>query len=235
MPDDPISIPHRFTSRDDREIAGFLAATIAWGTRVSILHSAREMLRRMDDAPAQFVLGASVRELRRLQGFVHRTFSGDDLVDLVRAIRALHQRFGGIGRYVESSYSATASIRATLAALRSELLAVSHRPHVEKHIPLAGGGSACKRLNMYFRWFVRRDDRGVDFGLWRSIPSSALYLPLDVHTAEAGRALGLLGRKQNDWKAVEEITGRLRQIDPDDPVRFDFALFGWRPGISLES
>ena len=230
--DDPISIPHHFAARDDREIAGFFAATISWGTRVSILNSARELIRRMDDSPARFVLGASPRELDTLRGFVHRTLNAEDLVDLVLAVRGLCHRFGGIGRFFESAYAETGSIPAALSRFRAELLAGSHHPHVEKHISSIDRGSACKRLNMYLRWFVRRDSHGVDFGLWRSIPPSALYLPLDTHTAAAGRALGLLTRRQNDWKAVEEITDRLRTIDPEDPVRFDYALFGWRPATS---
>jgi uncharacterized protein (TIGR02757 family) len=224
---DPISVPHMFSSRDDREIAGFLVATISWGTRRSIVADANRILALVDHAPADFVRHASAAELERLRGFVHRTFNGRDLIDFVLAIRGIHERHGGIGRFFEAAYAAERSIPAVLRAFRREFLSFTHHAHSEKHISSVEKGSACKRLNMYLRWFVRSDDRGVDFGLWRGIPMSALYLPLDTHTAAAGRALGLLSRRRNDWKATAEITRNLRLLDPEDPVRFDFALFGW--------
>ncbi len=224
--DDPVSVPHRFAARDDREVAGFFAAIIAWGNRRSIVRNACRMMERMDNAPAAFVRHASPEELRSLQGFVHRTFNDGDLLDLVRAIRALYASCGGIGAFFEASYARTGDLRLTLAAFRRELLSGEHLPHCEKHISSIERGAACKRLCMYLRWMVRRDDRGVDFGLWRSIPMSALYLPLDVHTGEVARVLGLLMRRQNDWRAVEQVTASLRKLDADDPVRYDFALFG---------
>ena len=229
--DDPIRIPHRFTSRDDREVAGFLTATIAWGGRKQILRSARELCDRMDNAPADFVRHASERDLESLAGFVHRTFNGQDLVDFVRAIRRLYTTHGGIGTFFESKYEETGSIAATLSAFRMAFLQAPHGRHAEKHLSSVDAGSACKRLNLYLRWFVRRDNRGVDFGLWRRIPPSALMLPLDVHTARAGRELGLLTRGRNDWNAVVEITDSLRAFDPVDPIRFDLALFGYSASL----
>ncbi|MDE5707974.1 MAG: TIGR02757 family protein [Alistipes sp.] len=224
--DDPISVPHRYVDRADREIAGFLAATIAWGNRKAIVRNACRMMLAMDDAPADFVRHASDRELAALDSCVHRTFSGGDLRDFVLALRSLTERFGGIGAFFESRYEVTGSIPRVLADFRHEFFRCSHAPRCEKHLSSIEKGAACKRLCMYLRWMVRYDDRGVDFGEWRRIPMSALYLPLDVHTGDMGRALGLLGRRQNDWRAVEEITAALRRFDPDDPVRFDFALFG---------
>lgn len=223
---DPISVPHSFTSRDDREVAGLLASTIAWGNRKAIVKSAHRMMQYMDNAPADFVRNASERELALLESYVHRTFNGEDFKDFVRGVRGMFDRFGGIGEFVESRYEASGSMAQVLSDFRREFFACDHNPHCEKHLSSIDKGAACKRLNMYFRWFVRHDNRGVDFGEWRKVPMSALYLPLDVHTGNMGRALGLLTRRQSDWKATVEITSSLREFDAEDPVRFDFSLFG---------
>ena len=223
---DPISIPHSFTDRDDREVAGFLAAAIAWGNRKAIVKSARRMMQYMDNAPADFVRNASERELAHLQSYVHRTFNGQDFTDFVLCMRHIMEHHGGIGQFFESRYEATQDMAQVLSDFRREFFACDHSTHCEKHISSIDKGAACKRLNMYLRWFVRHDERGVDFGLWRKIPMSALYLPLDIHTGNMGRALGLLTRKQNDWKATAEITAALREFDAEDPVRYDYSLFG---------
>ncbi|MBR6671871.1 MAG: TIGR02757 family protein [Alistipes sp.] len=223
---DPISIPHSFSDRHDREVAGFMAATIAWGNRKAIVKSAARMMQYMDYSPADFVRNASASELAHLQSYVHRTFNGQDFTDFVLAIRGITERWGGIGEFFEQNYVATQSIPQVLSLFRKEFFSIEHNPHCEKHLSSIDKGAACKRLNMYLRWFVRRDDRGVDFGLWKKIPMSALYLPLDVHTGNMGRALGLLTRKQSDWKATDEITRSLREFCSDDPVRYDYSLFG---------
>ena len=223
---DPISIPHSFSDRDDREVAGFLAAAIAWGNRKAIVKSARRMMQYMDNAPADFVRNASGRELAHLQSYVHRTFNGQDFTDFVLCMRHIMKRHGGIGSFFESRYEATQDMAQVLSDFRREFFSCDHSPHCEKHISSIDKGAACKRLNMYLRWFVRHDERGVDFGLWNKIPMSALYLPLDIHTGNMGRALGLLTRKQNDWKATAEITAALREFDAEDPVRYDYSLFG---------
>lgn len=224
--DDPISVPHRYSERADREIAGLLSATIAWGNRRSIVRNGHRMMLCMDDAPADFVRNASPRELRRLETFVHRTFNGSDLRDFVLAMRRMVSMYGGLGDFFEERYVATQSLPQVLAEFRREFFAAEHASRCEKHLSSVEKGAACKRLCMYLRWMVRRDSRGVDFGLWTRIPTSALRMPLDVHTGRVGRDLGLLTRRQNDWRAVEEITDALRRYDPQDPVRFDFALFG---------
>lgn len=223
---DPISIPHSFSDRHDREVAGFMAATIAWGNRKAIVKSAARMMQYMDYSPADFVRNASASELAHLQSYVHRTFNGQDFTDFVLAIRGITERWGGIGEFFEQNYVATQSIPQVLSLFRKEFFSIEHNPHCEKHLSSIDKGAACKRLNMYLRWFVRHDDRGVDFGLWKKIPMSALYLPLDVHTGNMGRALGLLTRKQSDWKATDEITYSLREFCSDDPVRYDYSLFG---------
>lgn len=223
---DPISVPHSFTLRDDREIAGFMAAAIAWGNRRAIVQSAHRMMRYMDNAPADFVRNASDSEIETLSTFVHRTFNGQDFKDFVRCMRHIITGWGGIGNYFEMRYKESGDMRRVLSDFRRDFFSVEHDRHCEKHISSIDRGAACKRLCMYLRWFVRRDNRGVDFGLWQGIPMSALYLPLDLHTGRMGRAFGLLQRKQDDWKAVEEITASLREFSPDDPTRYDYSLFG---------
>ena len=223
---DPISVPHAFTSRGDVEIAGFMAATIAWGNRRAIVKSAHRMMRYMDNAPEDFVLNASDAELESLATYVHRTFNGRDFQDFVRALRHIFTTWGSLGSYFEQGYVKHQDLRPVLADFRRDFHSVAHDVHSEKHLSSIEKGAACKRLCMYLRWMVRRDDHGVDFGLWEKIPMSALYMPLDVHTGRMGRSLGLLTRKQSDWKAVEELTASLRRFSEDDPVRYDYALFG---------
>lgn len=224
--DDPISIPHLFTGREDREIAGFLVATIAWGNRKAIVKSGRRMVELLDNAPHDFILNASDEELRRLEKFVHRTFNGNDFASFVLALRRLYRERGGIGSFFEERYAASGDMRSVLSEFRCEFFAAKHPSRCEKHLSSIDKKASCKRLNMYLRWMVRDDGRGVDFGLWKGIPASALYLPLDLHSGNMARALGLLERKQNDWGAVEEVTAALRGFDPHDPVKYDFALFG---------
>ena len=204
---------------EDDPISGFLAATIAWGNRRAIVTSGHRMMRCMDDAPADFVRNASDRELATLETYVHRTFNGRDLRDFVLALRRMDRRFGGLGVFFEERYAAAQSIPAVLSEFRREFFSCDHAPRCEKHLSSIDRGAACKRLCMFLRWMVRRDERGV-------IPMSALYIPLDLHTGDMARALGLLSRRQNDWRAVEEVTAALRGFDPADPVRYDFSLFG---------
>lgn len=222
---DPISIPHRFSAAEDIEIAGLFASTIAWGNRKAIVKSASRMMEFMDNAPYDFVKNATDADLSTLQSYVHRTFNGADLTDFVVATRSICEEYGSIGKLIVELYKQGGSIPFVLSNFRSRFLASEHNPHCEKHISSIDKGAACKRLNMYFRWMVRKDDYGVDFGLWSEIPASALYLPLDVHSGNVARALGILKRKQSDWKAVNEVTMALREFDSLDPVRYDFALF----------
>lgn len=223
---DPISIPHSFAAPLDKEVSGLLAATIAWGNRKAIVKSARRMMDYLDGRPYEFVMGASESELASLGSYVHRTFNGEDLKCFVLAIRRMCGEYGSLGGFFESGWLATGDMRAVLASFRREFFDLPHPMRSEKHLSSIAKGAACKRLNMYLRWMVRQDSRGVDFGLWTKIPASALYLPLDVHSGNIGRGLGLLSRRQNDWKAVEEITSTLRLMDATDPVKYDYALFG---------
>ena len=223
---DPISVPHSFTSTVDREIAGFLAATIAWGNRRAIVQSAHRMMRYMDNAPEDFVRNATEADMEYLRSYVHRTFNGVDFQDFVRGLRHIITEWGSVGNYFETRYEEHGDLRSVFSDFRRDFFAVEHDTHCEKHLSSIDKGAACKRLCMYLRWFVRHDERGVDFGLWRRIPMSALYMPLDIHTGRMGRNLGLLNRKQSDWKAVEELTASLRELSAEDPVRYDYSLFG---------
>ncbi|WP_235846036.1 TIGR02757 family protein [Millionella massiliensis] len=226
--DDPVSVPHRFERPEDIEIAGFLAATIAWGQRPTIVRNARRMVELMDDAPWQFVMQSEAEDWDALRPFVHRTFNGDDFVYFVRALQRFYRSQGGLGGFFRAGYRQHRDLRPVLSDFRREFFApeLEPQPRTMRHLSSVDRGAACKRLNMFLKWMVRRDDRGVDFGLWGdAIPASALYLPLDVHTANTSRMLGLLSRRQNDWRAVEEVTAVLREFDPDDPVRYDYALF----------
>ena len=223
---DPISVPHSFTRPVDREIAGFLAATIAWGNRRAIVQSAHRMMRYMDNAPEDFVRNATEADMEYLRTYVHRTFNGVDFQDFVRGLRHIITKWGSVGNYFETRYEEHGDLRPVFSDFRRDFFAAEHDPHCEKHLSSIDKGAACKRLCMYLRWFVRHDNRGVDFGMWRRIPMSALYMPLDIHTGRMGRNLGLLNRKQSDWKAVEELTASLRELHADDPVRYDYSLFG---------
>ena len=223
---DPISVPHSFTRPVDREIAGFLAATIAWGNRRAIVQSAHRMMRYMDNAPEDFVRNATETDMEYLRTYVHRTFNGVDFQDFVRGLRHIIIEWGSVGNYFETRYEEHGDLRPVFSDFRRDFFAAEHDAHCEKHLSSIDKGAACKRLCMYLRWFVRHDDRGVDFGMWRRIPMSALYMPLDIHTGRMGRNLGLLNRKQSDWKAVEELTASLRELHADDPVRYDYSLFG---------
>ena len=223
---DPISVPHSFTRPVDREIAGFLAATIAWGNRRAIVQSAHRMMRYMDNAPEDFVRNATETDMEYLRTYVHRTFNGVDFQDFVRGLRHIITEWGSVGNYFETRYEEHGDLRPVFSDFRRDFFAAEHDAHCEKHLSSIDKGAACKRLCMYLRWFVRHDDRGVDFGMWRRIPMSALYMPLDIHTGRMGRNLGLLNRKQSDWKAVEELTASLRELHADDPVRYDYSLFG---------
>ena len=226
--EDPIALPHRFHRREDIEIAGFFAATLAWGRRSTILASGRRLLFLMDDAPSDFIRLASPRELERLSTFTHRTFNGTDTRFFVLALRRLYLEEGGLSGFMARHCPTDVpDTGIALAALHAWFFAQPDAPtRSRRHLSDPSRGSAAKRLSMFLRWMVRRDDRGVDFGLWLAPSPQQLICPLDVHTARISRHLGLLHRKSNDWKAAQELTASLRQFDALDPVRFDFALFG---------
>lgn len=224
--DDPISLPHAFDLREDQEIAGWYAATLAWGNRKSILASAQSLLfDRMAGAPAAFVREATDAEMQRaFAGFVHRTFQAEDAARTARCLRSVLHRHGSLEAAFLSRGLGDAGLM--ISAFRDAFFADEAPDRTSKHVADPRRGSAAKRLNMYLRWMVRPAARGVDLGIWSGISPAHLAIPLDVHTGNVGRKLGLLNRRANDWRAVEELTAALRIVDPTDPVRLDFALFG---------
>jgi len=222
---DPISIPHRFTSKEDIEIAAFLSATIAWGQRKTIINNAKRLMEMMDGAPHEFILHHTESDLLRLKGFVHRTFNADDLYYFIYSLQNIYVNHRGLENLFKPLNGET-DLKNSISRFREVFFEREHLKRTRKHVSDPFSNSACKRLNMFLRWMVRKDHKGVDFGLWKGISPSLLSCPLDVHTATVARKLGLLKRKQNDWKAVEELDKQLRFYDPADPVKYDFALFG---------
>jgi uncharacterized protein (TIGR02757 family) len=223
--DDPISIPYFFTNKEDIEIAAFFAATLAWGNRKAILKAANQLMSFMGHEPFRFVVEASNDELVRLQWFVYRTFNGGDMDFFVRALRRIYVEHGGLeGVFAQKWNVSTFESLANFRDVFFDEAEVGN--HASKHVANVAKGSSAKRLNMFLRWMVRKDSMGVDFGLWHHLGPERLYLPLDLHTGNVSRKLGILQRKQNDWKAVAEVTNVLRQLDPADPVKYDYALFG---------
>ncbi len=220
---DPIQIPHRFTKNEDIEISAFLSATIAWGNRKMIVRNANQLINILDNEPYDFVMNSSDFELDRIANFKHRTFNGIDLAFYLHSLKNIYKNHGGLRTIIEKDF---VDVKHSFAKLREVFFGIEHPARTEKHLPNVLKKSAAKRLNMFLMWMVRNDNRGVHFGIWDKIPTKELKLPLDVHTANVGRKLGLLKRKQNDWLAVEEITNSLSKFDADDPVKYDFALFG---------
>lgn len=223
---DPIQIPHRYGVKEDVEIAAFLTASIAWGQRKSIIKNASFLMDLLENTPYDFVLNASESEIRNVRQFVHRTFNGLDCEFFIYSLRNIYKNHNGLETVFTTGYELDNSVFSSLKYFRNVFFEVEHQKRVAKHVSDVSSNSAAKRLNMLLRWLVRSDDKGVDFGLWKNIPMSALLLPLDVHAGDVGRALGLLSRKQNDWKALEEIMTVLRTFDVNDPVKYDYALFG---------
>jgi uncharacterized protein (TIGR02757 family) len=223
---DPIQIPHRFLLEEDIEISAFLTATIAWGQRKAIISNATRLMNLMGNNPHDFVMNASVGQLAKMETFVHRTFQGVDCLFFIKSLRNIYGKHQGLKGVFQRGFRDQDDMEFALAEFRKVFFEIDCLPRTFKHISDVSRGSSGKRLNMFLRWMVRNDKRGVDFGLWKDIPASSLHLPLDLHTGNVARKLLLLTRKQDDWKAVSEVTLRLRTFDPLDPVKYDFALFG---------
>jgi len=224
---DPVSIPHLFTKKADIEIAGFLAATIAWGNRKSIITNAKKLMHWMDNSPHEFIINHSKKDLKPFEKFVHRTFNGNDCVFFIKSLNNVYLNHSGLeATFNNTSRETDEGLKSNILHFREIFIEVPHLKRSEKHISNPLQKSSAKRLCMFLRWMVRQDKKGVDFGIWKNISPSQLRLPLDVHTGNVSRTLGLLKRKQNDWQAVEEITAVLRSMDANDPVKYDFALFG---------
>jgi len=225
--DDPVSIPHRFSLPQDIEIAGFFAAVLAWGNRKAIINNSRKLLQLMDNAPHQFVLYFQENDLRPLMHFAHRTFNGTDACYFLHFLQRHYKQYNSLESAFFFQANVENPVEEGLNAFRRYFFDSEYAPErTRKHIAAPERGSACKRLNMFLRWMIRKDDAGVDFGLWSGVMPSELICPLDVHVSRIARSVGLLSRKQNDWKAALELTRALRLFDPEDPVKYDYALFG---------
>jgi uncharacterized protein (TIGR02757 family) len=224
--DDPISIPHLFTKKQDIEIAGFFSAILSWGNRTTIISKSKELMQRMDMAPHQFIIQSGENDLKKLQSFKHRTFQYTDLLYFIEFLNLHYQRNDSL----ENAFSAgigkkDTTMETSLNTFRIYFFNYEHEKRTEKHIASPQMGSTCKRLNLFLRWMVRNDGKAVDFGIWKNIKPALLVVPIDVHVARVAKKLGLLKRKQVDWLAAIELTEALRKLNPDDPVKYDFALF----------
>lgn len=225
---DPISIPHRFSKKQDIEISGFFAAILAWGQRKTIINKCLELFTLMDNAPHDFLLHHREEDLRSLLNFKHRTFNEVDTLYFVRFLSWYYRRFESLeDAFLIGQTGQADSMESILTHFHEYFFSLPDAPsRTKKHIATPARKAACKRINMYLRWMVREDDKGVDFGLWKRIKPAQLICPCDLHVDRVGRKLGLITRKQTDWQTALELTEKLREFDPVDPVKYDFALFG---------
>lgn len=221
--DDPIQIPYKYSRKEDIEISAFLACTIAWGNRTMIIKNAYRMMELMDESPFDFVVNHNENDLKGLQKFVHRTFNGEDLIFFIRALNNIYTKKGGMEALFKM-HQGESSLLLAIAQFHNIFFEPEHDKRSEKHVANPDKGSVAKRINLFLRWMIRKD-RIVDFGLW-DIPTSKLHCPLDVHSGNIARKLGLITRKNNDLAALEELDSNLRALDAEDPVKYDFALFG---------
>lgn len=222
---DPIQIPHRFSLKQDIEIAGFLAATISWGNRKAILKSAEKMLDFMEHTPYDFMLNVSETELKTLENkSIHRTFNGEDFAEFLRNLKRIYRQTDSMESLFALNEDEHNFYHALFRFRQQFIGETAHRSH--KHVSSTYKNSSAKRLMMFLRWMVRHDKKGVDFGLWKNIDQRFLSVPLDVHTGNISRKLRIIQRKQNDWKTVEEMDFALRRFNSEDPAKYDFALFG---------
>ncbi len=222
---DPIQIPHQFSTKEDIEIAGFLTATISWGNRKSIITNANKMMAMLDHSPYDFVINHQPDDLEKLRSFVHRTFNDDDFIQFINSLKHIYTNHDGL-ESLFSKHAEKFSIQKSIHQFKNTFFEIEHLRRTQKHVSDPLKNSAAKRINMFLRWMVRNDNNGVDFGIWTHIRPAQLSCPLDVHSGNVARALGLLKRKQNDAKALDELDKALRKLDKNDPVKYDFALFG---------
>lgn len=221
---DPIQIPHSFSKKEDIEISAFLSSTIAWGNRTMIIKNAKRMMEIMDHDPHNFIINHTEKDLSNIE-FVHRTFNAIDFAYFIKALQNIYKEHNGLESVLLPAKEEM-NYQNAIANFKTLFFELDHPSRTEKHISNPLKNSAAKRINMFLRWMVRDDNSGVDFGIWKTHSSAKLSCPLDVHTGNVARKLKLLTRKQNDWKALEQLDTALRSFDPSDPVKYDFALFG---------
>lgn len=225
---DPISIPHRFSKLQDIEISGFWVAMLAWGQRVTIINKANELMALMDESPHDFIINHKESDRQRFLKFKHRTFNDIDTLYFLEWLQWYYRSHDSLeDAFVRNLSSEDANTEKALAGFQELFFSLPDAPRrTQKHVATPTRKSTCKRLNMFLRWMVRKDDAGVDFGLWNNIDPSQLIIPLDVHVDRVARSLGLIKRKQTDWLTAVELTEKLKRYDSSDPVRYDYALFG---------
>lgn len=220
---DPISVPHSFSSKKDIEISAFLSSLMAWGIRKTIIAKSKLLMQLMDNAPSDFIMNSTDTDLKKFSSFVHRTFSSADCIFYIKSLINIYRNHGGLENIFTAGYEKNNNIKDAIHNARLVIFDIKHDRRCERHVSDVSKNSAAKRINMFLRWMIRKD--GIDFGLWKNIDAAHLMLPLDVHTARVSRQLCLLTRKSNDWIAVEEVTRILREFDNKDPVKYDLALF----------
>jgi uncharacterized protein (TIGR02757 family) len=223
---DPLGIPHRFSIKQDIEISGFFAAILAWGNRKTIIKNCHALIKLMDDSPYDFVKNHQTADLKPLTSFVHRTFNSTDLLFIIEAFKGFYQQYPSLEHLFLPDEKAT-TVKSGIVKFHNACFNLDYAPsRSKKHIATPFKKSACKRLNMYLRWMVRSDHHGVDFGIWNKIKPSQLICPLDVHVLRVANKLGLIQTEKSNWETAEHLTSQLRKFDKNDPVKYDFALFG---------
>lgn len=222
---DPVQIPHLFSLKEDIEISAFLAATVAWGNRKSVIKSAMRMMELMGNSPYDFVMSHKEADLERMEGFVHRTFNVNDFRTFIRGLQHIYKNCGGMEQVFSSNQSG-GYLHNSITEFKKLFFEINHQQRTQKHVADPSTNSAAKRIHLFLRWMVRKDNRGVDLGIWNSVSPANLSCPLDVHSGNIARSLGLIHRNQNDGKALAELDAKLRAFDSLDPVKYDYALFG---------
>ena len=222
---DPIIIPHEYDNKLDIEISGFLISIISWGNRKSIINSGYKIINFLESSPYDFIINHSYQDLKRIKGTIHRTFNSEDLIYFIKSLKNIYTNYNGLEGIMSNNKNGD-NLQERISNFKKIFFELNHPKRTKKHLPDPLNGSAAKRFNMFLRWMVRSNNKGIDFGIWKSISPSQLSCPLDIHTGNTARKLGLLKRNQNDSLAVNELDLKLREMDKKDPVKYDFALFG---------
>jgi len=222
---DPIIIPHEYENKLDIEISGFIISIISWGNRKSIINSGYKIMNLLESSPYDFIMNHSSEDLKRIKGSIHRTFNSEDLIFFIKSLKNIYTNHNGLEGIISNIKNGD-NLQERISNFKKKFFELKHSNRTKKHLPDPLRGSAAKRFNMFLRWMVRSNSKGVDFGLWKSISPSELSCPLDIHTGNTARKLGLLKRNQNDSLSVYELDKKLREMDKEDPVKYDFALFG---------
>ena len=222
---DPIIIPHEYDNKLDIEISGFLISIISWGNRKSIINSGYKIINFLESSPYDFIINHSDQDLKRIKGTIHRTFNSEDLIYFIKSLKNIYTNYNGLEGIMSNNKSGD-NLQVRISNFKKKFFELDYPQRTKKHLPDPLNGSAAKRFNMFLRWMVRSNNKGIDFGIWKSISPSQLSCPLDIHTGNTARKLGLLKRNQNDSLAVNELDLKLREMDKKDPVKYDFALFG---------